>query len=146
MNRDARRHNQSKEQDDHSKKIFRNTLRGQDAWERHQEYVSRYLSVYGDGGKALKARLEARNRNDWDILKEKHRFLRDEEDNDLSVATAGGPSSASSAYEDEVAKRYYNHLFKEYAIADMKHYKSGGVALRWRSEEDVVDGIGQFSK
>ncbi|UZJ51718.1 hypothetical protein CBS101457_001038 [Exobasidium rhododendri] len=129
-------------QDDHCRRIFRNELNGQSAWDRHRTYVSRYLKVYEkDGGKARQARLDAKNRNDWDVLKERHQFLR--EDDQEGYRHAG--SSGESGYEDEVAKRYYRHLFKEYAIADTKHYKSGNLALRWRSEDDVVDGIGQFT-
>lgn len=126
-------------QDDHSRQIFRNNFRGESAWDRHKSYVARYLQVYErDRGQARrKDRIDRTTRNDWDVLKERHRFLREEEEKD--------GSSSKIEYEDEVAKRYYNHLFKEYAIADMKHYKSGNVALRWRSEDDVVDGIGQFT-
>ncbi|PWN92336.1 hypothetical protein FA10DRAFT_228848 [Acaromyces ingoldii] len=126
-------------QDAHSKRIFSNRLQGQTAWQRHQEYVARYLRVYErDGGKARLEALAAGNRNDWDVLRERHRFLRD--DDEVPSSSSGG-----SSYEDEVARRYYSHLFKEYAVADLKHYKSGAIALRWRSEEDVIEGIGQFT-
>lgn len=127
-------------QDAHSKRIFSNRLQGQTAWQRHQEYVARYLRVYErDGGKARLEALAAGNRNDWDVLRERHRFLR--HDDEVPSSSEGG-----SSYEDEVARRYYSHLFKEYAVADLKHYKSGAIALRWRSEEDVIEGIGQFSE
>jgi protein FRA10AC1 len=135
-------------QDEHSRRIFRNELNGQSAWDRHKMYVSRYLKVYErDGGKARQAQLDAKNRNDWDVLKERHRFLRDDEEEGQHNERHGQSGSRTETeYENEVAKRYYNHLFKEYAIADMKHYKTGNLALRWRSEDDVVDGIGQFSE
>lgn len=127
-------------QSEHSLRIFRNNLHGQSAWDRHQKYVTRYLQVYKrDGEKeARQEQVDSTARNDWDVLKEKHRFLRDEEE---GINEANG-----FEYDIEVARRYYKHLFKEYAIADMKHYKSGNLALRWRSEDDVVDGIGQFSE
>lgn len=35
-------------------------------------------------------------------------------------------------------------LFKEYAIADLSRYKEGRVGLRWRTQEEVVSGRGQF--
>jgi protein FRA10AC1 len=127
------------QQSEHSRQVFRNTLHGQSAWDRHKAYVARYLEVYErDGGKARQARLNSTARNDWDVLKERHRFLRDDEEE--------GKMGQGTEYENEVARRYYKHLFKEYAIADMKHYKSGNLALRWRSEDDVVEGIGQFSE
>ena len=33
----------------------------------------------------------------------------------------------------------------QYAIANLKHYRTRGIALRWRTEDEVVDGIGQDS-
>ena len=144
MERSSRKRTAPAAQDEHSRRIFRNTLQGQSAWDRHKTYVARYLHVYErDGGEKRRAALDATARNDWDVLKERHRFLR--EDNDDGVQE-GREKGGADAYEDEVARRYYNHLFKEYAIADMKHYKSGNLALRWRSEDDVIDGIGQFSE
>lgn len=124
-------------QDAHSKRIFANHLQGQSAWQRHQEYVTRYLHVYerDKGMKRLEA-LAARHRDDWDVLREGHRFLRREDE---------ANTSAEGNYEDEVARRYYSRLFKEYAVADLKHFKTGAIALRWRSEEDVVEGVGQFT-
>lgn len=61
-----------------------------------------------------------------------------------------------------MAKRYYDKLFKEYCICDLSRYKENKardynhpfesfltfcliqVALRWRIEQEVVDGKGQF--
>lgn len=138
MERSSRKRPAAAPQSEHSQRIFRNNLHGQSSWDRHKAYVARYLKVYErDGGKARQARLDSTARNDWDVLKEKHRFLRDEEEEE---------EDTGSEYDNEVARRYYKHLFKEYAIADMKHYKSGNLSLCWRSEDDVVDGIGQFSE
>ena len=43
-----------------------------------------------------------------------HRFIRDE-------------PSAEATYGEAVAKKYEDLLFKEYALCDLKHYKSGRV-------------------
>lgn len=43
-----------------------------------------------------------------------------------------------------VAKKYYDKLFKEYAICELKYYKEGKIALRWRTEKEVIVGKGQF--
>lgn len=48
-------------------------------------------------------------------------------------------------WERRLAKKYYDKLFKEYAIADLSRYKEGAVGLRWRTEREVVSGKGQFS-
>lgn len=43
-----------------------------------------------------------------------------------------------------MAKKYYDKLFKEYCIADLTYYKQNKVALRWRTEKEVIVGKGQF--
>lgn len=43
-----------------------------------------------------------------------------------------------------VAKKYYDKLFKEYALCELKYYKEGKIALRWRTEKEVIVGKGQF--
>nr|GMD65299.1 protein FRA10AC1 [Ipomoea batatas] len=48
------------------------------------------------------------------------------------------------SWEQRLVKRYYDKLFKEYCIADMTHYKSGKIGLRWRTEKEVISGKGQF--
>lgn len=48
-------------------------------------------------------------------------------------------------WERRLAKKYYDKLFKEYAIADLSRYEEGAVGLRWRTEREVVSGKGQFS-
>lgn len=51
----------------------------------------------------------------------------------------------NSTWEQRVAKKYYDKLFKEYAICELKFYKQGKIALRWRVEKEVVSGKGQFT-
>ena len=48
-------------------------------------------------------------------------------------------------WERRLAKKYYDKLFKEYAIADLSRYEEGAIGLRWRTEREVVSGKGQFS-
>lgn len=43
-----------------------------------------------------------------------------------------------------VAKKYYDKLFKEYALCELKYYKEGKIALRWRTEKEVIVGKGHF--
>ena len=58
------------------------------------------------------------------------RFLRSEsDDQDLT-------------WEKRIAKKYYDRLFKEYALVELKYYKEGRVAMRWRNEKEVVRGKG----
>ncbi|KAF0687365.1 Aste57867_20888 [Aphanomyces stellatus] len=68
-------------------------------------------------------------------LREKHQFLRDEADDAVQGETD---------WKVRMAVRYYQKLFKEYALADFSRYTEGKVGLRWRTEREVVDGKGQF--
>jgi len=53
-------------------------------------------------------------------------------------------SNSTERWEKELAKKYYEKLFKEYAIADLSRFKEHKVGLRWRVEKEVVSGKGQF--
>ncbi|KAI1315235.1 hypothetical protein EDD11_001067 [Mortierella claussenii] len=68
-----------------------------------------------------------------DILVENHRFLRSEEDDkDL-------------CWEKRIAKKYYDKLFKEYALVELKYYKEGRIAMRWRNEKELFRGKGRYT-
>jgi len=116
-------------QSEHTRSISRNNLRGEDAYLRHKKYIREFADVYGSSstGDASTSR-----KTDYDVLKESHKFLWDDD-----------KDSSQLSYEEQVAAKYNASLFKEYAVCDLKHYKSGNVALRWRSESEVLSGIGQ---
>lgn len=48
-------------------------------------------------------------------------------------------------WEKQQAHKYYQKLFKEYAIADLSQYESKRIAIRWRTENEVLEGKGQFT-
>lgn len=58
----------------------------------------------------------SRDKTDYDVIKENHKFLWDE-DND-----------APDTWGARLAKKYYDKLFKEYCIADLTYYKQNKVA------------------
>ncbi|KAK0194060.1 folate-sensitive fragile site protein Fra10Ac1-domain-containing protein [Armillaria mellea] len=68
---------------------------------------------------------------EFEILKASHKFLREEDD------------EKDSSWEDKLASKYYSSLYREFAVCDLKHYKSGNFALRWRTEEEVLSGAGE---
>nr|CCA21226.1 conserved hypothetical protein [Albugo laibachii Nc14] len=39
---------------------------------------------------------------------------------------------------------YYQRLFREYAIVDLRFYKENRIGMRWRTEMEVLQGKGQF--
>ncbi|OWZ55279.1 protein FRA10AC1 [Cryptococcus neoformans c45] len=75
--------------------------------------------------------MQPKVRTEWDVLKENHRFIRDDED------------AKDVSWEERLARAYESKLFKEFALIDLKHYKSKKLALRWRTAPEVVNGIGE---
>jgi protein FRA10AC1 len=84
---------------------------------------------------------------EFEILKASHKFLRDD-------------GEQATSWNDQLAAKYYSSLFREFAVCDLKHYKSGNVrytimheiraanlplkfALRWRTESEVLSGAGE---
>ncbi|CAE6438128.1 unnamed protein product [Rhizoctonia solani] len=122
----------STSQSDHARSVFRNNLGGQDAYTRHVRYITQFQNVYNPTGSA---QVKAKGRSEMDGLVENHKFLRDDDDKELQDL---GP-------EERIAVKYYRGLFKEFAVVDLKHYKSGQFALRWRTEPEVISGLGQFT-
>ncbi|XP_047233163.1 protein FRA10AC1 isoform X2 [Girardinichthys multiradiatus] len=99
------------------------------AFERHKKFVGDYILYYG-GQMADFRRSATKDKTDQDVLRENHRFLwRDEDEEDMT-------------WEKEVAKKYYDKLFKEYCIADLSRYKENKFGFRWRTENEVVSGKG----
>ncbi|XP_056101958.1 protein FRA10AC1 [Rhinichthys klamathensis goyatoka] len=109
----------------------RQHLISMNAFERHKKFVSDYILYYGGTMEELR-RSTSRDKTDLDVVKENHRFLwREEDEEDMT-------------WEQELAKKYYDKLFKEYCIADLSRYKENKFGFRWRIENEVVSGKGQF--
>ena len=71
---------------------------------------------------------------DADAMAREHRFVR--EDDDVDADGRGVEHGV------KLAKRYYAKLFKTYAICDLS--RAPKVGMRWRTEEEVRSGKGQF--
>ncbi|KAL3995428.1 Folate-sensitive fragile site protein Fra10Ac1 family protein [Acanthocheilonema viteae] len=105
-----------------------------DVYTRHKELINQYYLCY-PGATAKLQRDTSRDRTDYEVLKDNHRFLWN--DDELMKA-------AEKSWEARLAKRYYDKLFKEYCIADFSQYKKNRIAMRWRTEREVRSGKGQF--
>ncbi|XP_036936828.1 protein FRA10AC1 isoform X1 [Acanthopagrus latus] len=132
------RHSKVAHRSSHSNEVDREEARNRrahlismNAFERHKKFVGDYILYYG-GQMADFKRSAAKDITDQDVLRENHRFLwRDEDEEDMT-------------WEKELAKKYYDKLFKEYCIADLSRYKENKFGFRWRTENEVVSGKGQF--
>ena len=112
---------------------YRDNLAGLNAHERHQQLISAALSYNGPPGSNSSSSHDlASIKTDEDVLRERHRFLRTAEDD------------AEASWEVRLARRYYDRLFKEFAIVDLSHYKQQQLGLRWRTQAEVVSGKGQL--
>jgi protein FRA10AC1 len=72
------------------------------------------------------------------ILLKHHQFIRDEAD--------GGSDQSKLSWEDKIALSWYSKLFREYALCDLTQYKTGGIAMRWRTEEEVLQRAGEVGR
>ncbi|XP_059488153.1 protein FRA10AC1 homolog isoform X2 [Neocloeon triangulifer] len=100
-------------------------------YERHKLLINEYLLTNPGAHKLLK-RNNSKDKRDLDVIKENHRFLWSDEEGE------------GQTWGEKLAKKYYDKLFKEYCICDLSRYKENKVALRWRIEQEVVVGKGQF--
>jgi len=75
---------------------FKQNTGGLNAFQREQQFAAHY-------GRR-DTQVEERGRTDWDVLKENHRFIRDDED------------SGDVSWEERLARAYESKLFKEFAL------------------------------
>ncbi|GJP40941.1 hypothetical protein CLOM_g600 [Closterium sp. NIES-68] len=108
---------------------YRDHVLGLNAFQRHQKFVNDYVRFYGRSASSSAA---PSFKTDLDVLRESYRFIRSEADD------------ADGTWEQRLAKRYYDKLFKEYCVADMSRYKENKIGLRWRAHAEVLQGKGQF--
>ncbi|XP_012283249.1 protein FRA10AC1 [Orussus abietinus] len=100
------------------------------AYDRHKKLINDYFLTRGGSALTLK-RDTSQDKTDHDVIRENHRFLWEDDD-------------TPNSWETRLAKKYYDKLFKEYCICDLTYFKQNKVALRWRTEKEVVVGKGQF--
>jgi protein FRA10AC1 len=118
-------------------KIQKAGMNIQSAFDRHKTLVNNYLSYHGSAGRKAMRLDKTKFKRDIDVVKENHKFLWEDGDGDEE-----NPKSLS--WEQRIAKKYWDKLFKEYAITDLTYYKKNRIAFRWRIEKEVIEGKGQF--
>lgn len=110
----------------------RNSIATLDAYSRHKKFINDYYLYYGKGKQPVTVN---RGSSEIEIVRKHHKFIRyADDDNDLA-----------ENWEKRLAKKYYDKLFKEYCLAELKYYRQGRIALRWRTEGEVKTGKGQFT-
>lgn len=111
-------------------------LSGLSAWDRHKLYISNFVNRHNAAKQITAPTPEVLSgiRTDEDLLREHHEFVRED----------GGQAPPRASWEVRLACKYYQKLVKEFAICDLSKYKESKVGLRWRTEQEVVTGKGQF--
>uniref|UniRef100_A0A182QU22 Protein FRA10AC1 homolog n=1 Tax=Anopheles farauti TaxID=69004 RepID=A0A182QU22_9DIPT len=109
--------------------MYHRNLAHLNPYELHKHLINEYM-LTKPGSTKLLQRDTTRDKTDHDVVRENHRFLWDGETVD--------------SWEKQLAKKYYDKLFKEYCIADLSRYKENKVAMRWRIDKEVIVGKGQF--
>ena len=104
-------------------------FRALNGYDRHKQLVNNYLMYYG-GRNADFTRDASSDKRDIDVIRENHQFLWDEDED-------GDDEEGSRSWERNLAKKYWDKLYKEYCICDLSRYKENKVAMRWRVEKEV---------
>ena len=118
---------------DKNERKLRTNFHSLDAYSRHKLLVNEYILTY-PGSTAKLVRNTSKDKTEYEVLRDNHRFIwsEDEPEEDLS-------------WGQRLAKKYYNQLFKEYCISDLSRYKDNKFGMRWRTQNEVIEGKGQFS-
>nr|CAG4635158.1 EOG090X0H59 [Alona affinis] len=114
-----------------ARRSMQSQLRGLTAYDRHKLLINEYYMCFPGASSVLK-RDPSKDKRDFDVIKENHQFLWEEDD-------------AVDTWGKQIAKKYHDKLFKEYCICDLRKYKENKVGIRWRIEKEVVTGKGQFN-
>ncbi len=102
---------------------------------RHQRWLEN-LQRTAKGRKMLEEmenKRKATYRNDYDILQENYRFLRE----NASEKEKEKEKEKKENWEEKLAKNYESHLDRSYGIIDLSKYKKGKMGIRWRTKEEV---------
>jgi protein FRA10AC1 len=94
----------------HSQKVFSQSSASTSAYTRHLQATEAYLRYYGGSIPA-----PVRARSERDILEENHQFIREDDD-----------EVDDKDEEKAIARRYYEKLFKEFAVVEL---------ARWREKQ-----------
>lgn len=76
----------------------------------------------------------SKGKTERDLLEQEFEFLRDDAND-----------SGNNDPAKEIAKKYYETLFREFALIDLSRWREGQVALRWRTKQEILQGLGQFT-
>jgi len=95
------------------------------AYERHVNNVNHFIIPY-----QKEEPRKVTGETDLDVLLREYRFIRESEEED------------AKSWETRLARRHYERLYKDYAIADLSKWREGALGLRWLNQTEVLQGKG----
>lgn len=100
-------------------------------YDYHKYLINEYVLKRPGDTKRLQQLDKSKWKTDKDVIYENMKFIWNEDE-------------MPATWEERLAKKYYDKLFKEYCICDLSRYKENMIANRFRVEKEVVTGKGQF--
>lgn len=100
-------------------------------YDYHKYLINEYVLKKPGDTKLLKELDKSKWKTDKDVIIENMKFIWNEEE-------------PLRSWEERLAKKYYDKLFREYCICDLSRYKENKIANRFRIEKEIVSGKGQF--
>ncbi|KAF4664876.1 hypothetical protein FOL47_004889 [Perkinsus chesapeaki] len=121
-------------QRDYGRLVTRDEIRGMTVHQRHQAMMSIALSSRNRQQSTAQSESSHHRRplSDYAALRSKHRFVRDPDDD------------ADESWANQLAKEYYDRLYHEYVICDLKGYRKNQIGFRWQTEQEMLQGKGQM--
>jgi len=103
-------------------RAFRQSLAPTSAYARHLSHAAAQATLYANQPAPAPTQ-----RTERDILVSHHRFL---------APPAG--TAASASYETALVAAYDSKLYKEFVLVSLSRWREGLVAMRWRTEDEVM--------
>uniref|UniRef100_R4FQK7 Protein FRA10AC1 n=1 Tax=Rhodnius prolixus TaxID=13249 RepID=R4FQK7_RHOPR len=99
-------------------------------YELHKHLINTYV-LNRKGSTNFLKRDTSKDKTDIDVIRENHKFIWEDDEQ-------------PTTWEERLARKYYDKLYKEFCIADLSRYKENMFAMRWQTENELVTGKGQF--
>ena len=100
-------------------------------YDYHKYLINEYVLKKAGDTKLLKEQDRSKWKTDKDVILENMKFIWNEDE-------------VPTTWEERLAKKYYDKLFREYCICDLSRYKENKIANRFRIDKEIVIGKGQF--
>lgn len=100
-------------------------------YDYHKYLINEYVLKKPGDTRYLREQDKSNWKTDKDVVIENMKFIWNDDDQPVS-------------WEERLAKKYYEKLYREYCICDLSMYKDNKIANRFRIEKEIVSGKGQF--